>query len=345
MRTRVCITIDTEFSIAGAFSDRMKRPIAEPLVWCDVDGHSEGLGFILETFRRHQIEATFFVETLNRHYFKHDPMAAIAQRIHGEGHDVQLHSHPCWALFEHEDWWDRSRDKGALDNYKGRSVADSMRLLQQGIATFEAWGLPRPVVFRSGNLQHDDNLYRALAQVGIPYSSNIALAVFDSGDAAYKLYSGHHERHSIREFPVLTFSDWKIGGKQHIKALTIAGSSFAETRKLLEMARRAGIPLVVVLTHPFEYVHNQDLAFSRTRRHSLTQRRLNQLCAFLQDNDDRFEACGLATAAAALPSGDSANILLSSGLLDALPRMASQVAHDRIGRWLLARKYGTQMAR
>lgn len=345
MRTRVCITIDTEFSIAGAFSDRMKRPIAEPLVWCDVDGHSEGLGFILETFRRHQIEATFFVETLNRHYFKHDPMAAIAQRIHGEGHDVQLHSHPCWALFEHEDWWDRSRDKGALDNYKGRSVADSMRLLQQGIATFEAWGLPRPVVFRSGNLQHDDNLYRALAQVGIPYSSNIALAVFDSGDAAYKLYSGHHERHGVREFPVLTFSDWRIGGKQHIKALTIAGSSFAETRKLLEQARRAGIPLVVVLTHPFEYVHSQDLAFSRTRRHSLTQRRLNQLCAFLQDNNDRFEACGLATAAASLPSGDSANTLLSGGLWDALPRMASQVAHDRIGRWLLARKYGTQMAR
>lgn len=340
MRTRVCITIDTEFSIAGAFSDRKKRPVAEPLVWCDVDGHSEGLGFMLETFRRHDIEATFFVETLQRHYFKHDPMAAIAQRIHNAGHDVQLHSHPCWSQFEQDDWWERSRSKRALDDFMGRSVADSVLLLEQGIAAFRDWGLPRPLVFRSGNLQHDDNLYQALAQVGIPYSSNVAMAIFDSGDADYKLYSGCHERHGVQEFPVLTFSDWKIGSKQHIKSLTIAGSSFAETRKLLEKARQAGIPLVVVLTHPFEYVHHQDLAFARTRRHSLTQRRLTQLCSFLQANEDRFEACGLARAAAAMPAADSRNTLLSGSLWNALPRMANQVAYDRLGRWMLARKYG-----
>lgn len=345
MRTRVCITIDTEFSIAGAFSDRTKQPVAEPLVWCDVDGHSEGLGFMLETFHQHRVEATFFVETLHRHFFKHDPMAGIAQRIHAAGHDVQLHLHPCWAQFQHDDWWERTRSqRGALDNFKGRSVADSKALLEQGIAAFRDWGMPRPLVFRSGNLQHDDNLYQALAQVGIPYSSNVAVAIYDSGDIAYKLYSGRHERHGVQEFPVLSFSDWKIGGKQHIKSLTIAGSSFAETRKLLEKARQAGIPLVVVLTHPFEYVHNQDFAFSRTRRNSLTQRRLTQLCAFLADNDDRFEACGLARAAADLAPADSANTMLSGSLLDALPRMASQVAHDRLGRWMLARKYGKPTA-
>lgn len=346
MRTQVCITIDTEFSIGGAFSDRTKQPVAEPLVWCEVDGHSEGLGFMLETFSRHHVQATFFVETLHRHFFQHDPMAAIAQRIHAAGHDVQLHLHPCWTQFQHADWWERTRgQRGVLDNFKGRSVADSVVLLEQGIATFNDWGLPRPLVFRSGNLQHDDNLYQALARVGIPYSSNVAMAIYDSGDVDYKLYSGQHQRHGVQEFPVLTFSDWKIGEKQHIKSLTIAGSSFTETRKLLEKARQAGIPLVVILTHPFEYVHNQDLGFTRTRRHSLTQRRLTQLCAFLEDNNDRFEACGLAQAAAALPPADSANTLLAGGLWDALPRMASQVAHDRLGHWMLARKYGNGAAR
>ena len=344
MRTRVCITVDTEFSIAGAFSDRTKLPIAEPIVWCDVDGHSEGLGFMLETFSRHHIKATFFVETLNRHYFKHDPMAAIAQRINGAGHDVQLHSHPVWTQFEHDDWWERTRDQRALDNYEGRSVADSVRLLKLGIAAFEDWGLPRPLAFRSGNLQHDDNLYQALAQVGIPYSSNVGMAIYNSGDVAYKLFSGRHERHGVQEFPVLTFSDWKVGRKQHIKSLTIAGSSFAETRKLLEKARQVGIPLVVVLTHPFEYVHNQDFAFARTLRHSLTQRRLTQLCEFLEDNGHRFEACGLTQAAASLPAADSSNTLLSGGLWDAVPRMASQRAHDLLGRWMLARKYGKHTA-
>lgn len=340
MQTRVCITIDTEFSIAGAFSDRTKRPVAEPLVLCDVDGRSEGLGFMLETFRRHHIQATFFVETLQRHFFKHDPMAAIAQRLHGAGHDVQLHSHPCWTLFQHDDWWERSRDESVLDDYKGRSVVDSIRLLEQGLATFQDWGLPRPLVFRSGNLQHDDNLYQAMAKVGIPYSSNVATAICDSGDPRYKLYSGRHERHGVQEFPVLTFADWKIGSKQHLKSLTIAGSSFEETRKLLEKARQAGIGLVVVLTHPFEYVHFQDLTFTQARRNSLTQRRLRQLCAFLENNNDRFEACGLAQAAAALPATDGANTLLSGSLWDAVPRMASQVANERLGRWMLTLKYG-----
>ena len=32
----------------------------------------------------------------------------------------------------------------------------------QGIETFASWQLPRPQVFRSGNLHHSDNLYRAL---------------------------------------------------------------------------------------------------------------------------------------------------------------------------------------
>jgi hypothetical protein len=251
-----------------------------------------------------------------------------------------LHSHPVWTQFAHEDWWERTRDQRTLDDYKGRDVADSVRLLEQGIATFAQWGLPRPLAFRSGNLQHDDQLYQALAQVGISYSSNVAMAIYDSGDPAYKLYSGRHIRHGVQEFPVLTFADWKVGGKQHIKSLTIAGSSFAETRKLLEKARQAGIGLVVLLTHPFEYVHNQDLAFSRTRRHSLTQRRLMQLCAFLEENDDRFDACGLAQAAAALPAGESANTLLKGGLWDAVPRMAAQATHDQLGRWMLNRKYG-----
>jgi hypothetical protein len=80
------------------------------------------------------------------------------------------------------------------DNFKGRSVADSVRLLEQGIASFAQWGLPRPTAFRSGNLQHDDNLYQALARVGIPYSSNVAVAIYNSGDAELSLDAGPHTR-------------------------------------------------------------------------------------------------------------------------------------------------------
>ena len=285
MRTRVCITIDTEFSIGGAFADASRIPVAEPNVWCNVNGRSEGLGFMLDTFRRHRVEATFFVETVQRYYFKNDPMRPIVHQIRDAGHEVQLHSHPCWSLFEQ---------------------------------------------------QHDPNLFKALAAVDIPYSSNVAVAVFHTGQPDYALYSGTHERHGVLECPVLTYSDWTLGSKRHLKALTIAGTSFAEMRVLLDKAHAAEVPLVVILTHPFEYVQSSDAQYSHTRRHAVTQQRLTQLCAWLEQNDDRFDACGMARAARDPACRDERNLLLDSPIWRSLPRMGTQVAYDRFGRFALA---------
>lgn len=340
-RTRVCITVDTEFSIGGAFSDKDKQPVAEALVWCNVAGRSQGLGFMLDTFRQYDVQGTFFVETLHRHHFRHDPMRPIAQQIHAEGHEVQLHAHPCWTLFQNADWWNIARTQKERDNIGKRSVDEAVKLIKEGMDTFKEWQLPPPLVFRSGNLHHSDNLYCALALTGIPYSSNVGMAIHDSGDENYKLYSGQHTRHGVKEFPVLSFSDWKLGRRQNFKSLTIAGSSFAETRYLLEKARSEGISTVVVLTHPFEFVQNRDLAFQQLRRNQLTQARLRKLCEFLQQNNDRFDACGLAAAAKVTPEDAApANTLLKGKLWHALLRMAVQVAYHRFGHWLLAYKHG-----
>src|ERR1700730_15771144 len=105
MKTDVCITIDTEFSIAGAFA-RPERfsPIGEEIVNCNADGRDEGLGFILETLARFGATATFFIETLQIFYFGDAPMGSIAERIAAAGHDLQLHLHPCWLQFRRADW-------------------------------------------------------------------------------------------------------------------------------------------------------------------------------------------------------------------------------------------------
>jgi peptidoglycan/xylan/chitin deacetylase (PgdA/CDA1 family) len=337
MRTRVCITIDTEFSIGGAFGNAGREPVAEPLVWCNARGRSEGLGFMLDTFRQYGVQATFFVETVQRLYFRHDPMRPIAQKIRDEGHEVQLHTHPCWTLFEHEDWRERARQARRPDDFFGRSEADSVRLLEQGIATFRDWGVDKPKAFRSGNLQHDANLYKAMKAVGIPYSSNIAAGVFQSGDPQYKLYSGQHLLEGVVECPVLTFADWRFAGKTHLKALTIAGTSFRETRILLEKARAAGIPMVVILTHPFEYVRSRDVSFTHLRRQYVTQRRLVKLCQYLQRNSEHFDACGFAHALDANATTSARNELLDVPLWHSVPRMAEQVIYDKYSGWALGR--------
>jgi peptidoglycan/xylan/chitin deacetylase (PgdA/CDA1 family) len=341
MRTRVCITIDTEFSIAGAFGNAALQPIAEPMVWCNVDGRSEGLGFLLEQFEAHKIPATFFVEALHRFYFKNDPMRPIVHRIHDGGHEVQLHAHPCWSVFQHGDWPERVRAQPRQDDFFGRSEDDSLRLIEQGIATFRDWDVPRPKVFRSGSLQHDDMLYRALARAKIPYSSNVGLAIFDSGDPNYQMYSGRHVRHGVAEFPVLTFCDWRLGGRRHLKSLTIAGTSFAETRMLLDRAQLAGVALVVILTHPFEYIQSRDIGRQPARRHAVNQKRLASLCRYLDQNRDRFDPSGMAAAAESVTgSGGPDNLQLESGLWQSVRRMAAQVSYDKFGALALARSTG-----
>ena len=61
--TQVCISIDTEFSIAGHIErPETHLPVAEPVVYGRVNGKEESLGFLLDTFAQYNINATFFVE-------------------------------------------------------------------------------------------------------------------------------------------------------------------------------------------------------------------------------------------------------------------------------------------
>ncbi|TWI62988.1 polysaccharide deacetylase [Pseudoduganella lurida] len=339
MRTRVCISVDTEFSIAGAFGRADRQPVGDPMVWCEVDGRSQGLGFLLEQFGKHDIPATFFVETVHRCHFRDDPMAPIARLIVAQGHEVQLHTHPCWAVFRHEDWRERVRQQPDQDDFVGRAEADTVALLRQGQAAFADWGVPAPTVFRAGNLQHDDALYAALARCGIPASSCIGLAVFDSHDPGYRLYSGTHWRHGVLELPVLTFQDWAVGGRQHLKTLTVAGSSFAEMRLVLERAHAVQLPLVVLLTHPFEYVQRRGDGMGTARVDALHQDRLARLCTFLDGARDRFLPVGMGDAAAALRAvPDERNVLLQGSAWLGMRRLVEGAVNDRYGHWALARR-------
>jgi hypothetical protein len=288
MRTKVFITIDTEFSIGGSFADPLnKRPIGAQSVLCEVKHRSEGLGFLLETFRVNDIRATFFIEALQTEVFGDQPMGDVARSIARAGHDVQLHLHPVWTYFERSDWQQHLAVEQPTDSMHGRSLAELTTWMQRGIDTFARWGLPRPTALRTGNLMVDRNVYRAMSIVGLCVGSNVARALFEPDEHALRFNSGMHAVEGITEIPVLSYTGLKVGRWNERKSLTITGTSTAEVVSLLQCAHRARTPAVVLLTHCHEFVKGDFRADLKVNK--LNQGRLVELCRFLAKARDLFD--------------------------------------------------------
>ncbi len=333
MKTKVFLTIDTEFSIAGAFADPVAFvPVGEQAVLCQVGQESHGLGFLLSTFQEYGIPATFFVEAFNAYYFGDAPMRDLALRIKAAGHDVQLHLHPCWTYFKNRDWVQELAVNPPTDHMNGRSLEQVKEWLGEGIAIFERWGLGRPIALRTGSLNTDRTVYQAMEEVGLKVGSNIALGVHVPEESDLHLYSGLHQIGQVLEACVLTYVDRQVGGRPHYRALTVTGASWAETRSLLLRAHAANVESVVVLTHPFEFVKYDAPGFTNVYRNRINQRRLRKLCAFLAENKDHFEVATVGQLASgvetSLPRGG--NALLRAPWPQVVGRMLENALNDRI---------------
>jgi hypothetical protein len=296
--TEVCITIDTEFSIAGAFTDPVRqRPIGEENVNCPADGQDNGLGFLLDTFRNHGTPATFFVEALQSAYFGDRPMGRIVERILRGGQDVQLHIHPCWLFFRDADWARKLAQTPPNDSCEGRSVAEMQELITEGLARLRRLGAPAPIAMRTGNLHADKSVYRAMAACGLRVASNLGIAHFRPRDPDLHLKGGRHWIGDVLEVPVLTYRQLPRWTRRPERLLTITACSSAEIESLLWQARRAGVPTIVLMTHPFEFIKRRHLGPAGQRANRINKRRLERLCEFIARHPADFTAVGFAKAA------------------------------------------------
>lgn len=332
MRTEICITIDTEFSIGGAFADpARRRPIGEDNVTCPAEGRENGLGFLLDTFRHHGIAATFFVETLQSAFFGDAPMGRMVERILQAGQDVQLHLHPCWRSFHDPGWREAIRSAPPDDGCDGRTDAEMQDILREGLASLERIGVPRPLALRTGNLRADRATYRAMEACGLPLASNLGIALFRPADPALQLAGGRHRIGQVLEVPVLTYTQLAVGSRRFARLLTTTATSSAETEALLWQARQEGVPTVVLLTHPFEFIKGDRLDPARQRTNRINQRRMERLCAFIAGHEAEFAAVSFGQAAPAwLASSPVPSPALRAPLLPVLSRMVQNRANDLV---------------
>src|SRR5579863_9029729 len=199
----VCITVDTEFSIGGAFADSERyRPLSEEVVDCRVDGQEHGLGFLLETLATYDAKATFFVEALQSFYFGDAPMGRIAGRIASAGHDVQIHLHPCWMHFCNQTWRTLPPDD---DSCATRSVGELQEMINFALNLFARWGQQRPTALRTGSFRCSQAVYKAMALCGLRLGSNAALGVYQTRDPNLRLANGRHFIEGVLEVPALSY--------------------------------------------------------------------------------------------------------------------------------------------
>jgi hypothetical protein len=290
VKTEVCVTVDVEYSIGGAFAwpDRFK-PLSNEVVDCMVDGREHGLGFILDSLNRFGMTGTFFTEALQTIYFGDAPMSRTAQRIVAAGQDLQLHLHPCWMHFRDDRWMQPGFVPN--DSCAGRTDAELDEMLSLGIETFLRWAVPRPVALRTGGFRTDRAVFRAMARAGMPLASNISRGIFEPQEPQLQVSGGRHMIEGVLEVPALSYRSPKLHrpGSSTWRSLAITATSSAETEALLWQARRTGCQTIVVLTHPHEFVRRKGFRFDDLRINQINQSRLLNLLQFLQRNSADFE--------------------------------------------------------
>jgi len=327
-RTEVLITVDVEFSIAGALTHPgVHAPLWEEPVHGRVDGRSEGLGFVIETLAAAGLPATFFVEALNHRYFGDAPMASVCRQVAAADQDIQLHLHPVWTCFEHG-----RRNGGVVDDAcAGRGATAMEALLREGMASFARWGVAPPVALRTGGLSVDPAVHEAMRRVGMRVSSSVGIAIAMPREPGLRIATGRRRLGDVIEAPVTSFGDWRLPGRRHLRPLQVSACSAREAIAVLDAARRDGIGTLVLLTHPFEYVKADGFRYARMRANRVNQRRLRAICAHVAARPGEFDAIDFATAAVrwpALPDEPSRDLRGSAAL--ALLRMGENALNDRV---------------
>jgi len=326
-KTKVFITVDVEASIAGCFSDpeRYKPLLAQP-VYGKVGQAGHGLEFILATLAQHNLQATFFVESLQSRYFGMEPMSDVVTQIKAHQQDVQLHVHPCWTNF----------DNGVVtstlynDHSTGREHQEMVAIFKEASERLIELGAAAPIAVRTGSFSCGVDTFTALADLGIKYSSNISMGISPPNESKLHHENGLHQIGSVLEMPLTTFKSYSVKGGVTSRGMTVTGCSASELTSLLRQAYKQQLDYVCILTHPFEFFKKNNMQYQRICANRLTQYRLKILCEFLANNEDCFSTHHFSSLDNTTQASSSNKVILQGTYGKALLRAAENFSYDSL---------------
>jgi hypothetical protein len=311
-RTHVYLTVDIECAEERVLpSGQVKPALGYDLrIWGRFSNQRRdlGIGLVMSVLDRYGLKATFFTEALGASYFGDAGLAEVCEAIRARGHDIQLHCHP---IQRRPDW--KTRGEPRLSDFLcDYSVSEQEAMLRAGLATLERCGASRAdlMAFRAGNFGANNDTWTAMARAGLSLSSNYDLTYLEPVGGACRIAWPHEEAVlfdtgvGVFELPITSLRE--RSGYRRLQVLAISG---AEMRDALLQARALGLPEVCIVTHSFEYFYVDSIRERRGRSNWLNERRLEDLCAFLNEHSHDFEVETVGALAKRLPVERSANRL------------------------------------
>lgn len=287
MTTDVALTFDIEFDVNGTFGGypHRKPAGAERFSIGSNNGGLSGLDRILQSLAAHDIRATFFIETLQTAWFGMEEMGAVAQKIASAGHELQLHLHPVWLLFDDPHWQEKyARNPPRARTHDSLVPLDADRcieIISRGLGVFREWNLPAPTVVRTGSLVIEPHLYRSFARCGLRFSSSVGLGIYLPRVDSLHRYSTPWTVDGVMELPLTSFIGVDPALRRKTRLATVIGMGRAEQRAVLRAAAQAGAPYVMILSHVSEFLREKN---GRLQADSLTASKFESLCRLARED-------------------------------------------------------------
>jgi hypothetical protein len=326
-KTRVLITVDTEFRLGGSLQQSGKSPVpADRIIYCRFGGKEYGINWIMDTLEQHGLKGVFFVETESRFCFGEKLLASIVENICRRGHEVQVHCHPVYRTF--------LDGKRKSDDMRSYSLQEQTDIIGEALRFLTTLGVRDLRAYRSGGFFSTLDTVRAAQTNGLRYLSNYNLSVPNCDYLTE--FPGRNDLFPIGdgfEIPITCFQEIPI--RKDWNCLQICAASSREFRKAMHHYHTLGTNTLCILTHSFEFVRPRDIQYNRATPLPFLMQRLDDLCAFLSKNPDSYEVVGFAQLDALLQRGNiqthvHRNEFFRSTALDTVRRYAENVLLSRI---------------
>ena len=319
-KARVYITIDTETSLGGGWTNPGSPPVPlDRTVYGRYGSKFYGIPLIMDILEKYGFRATFFTEVFCSYCLGDEGVGKLLHYIRDRGHDPQLHLHPTYRFYRD---FLKGGPRRETDLMAQLSPAEQCELIAEGVRLFRDLSGSSPRAYRAGCYGASEVTLAALRESGVAIDASYNLAYqgvtcqFQKG-----LLNAPVLLEGVYEFPVTVF---RLAGVSGYKALEISAVSVNEILDTIRARRKAGTLHTVLVLHSFSLLKSRSNEFDAYRPDRIVIQRLRRLCARLSELRDEIEVGVLGEEDLDSVRLDQSHLVPSLGLLQASMRKALQ---------------------